>query len=344
MSHAPLRIATRGSALARWQAEWVAELLRATEGGSDVELVAISTTGDRQTAAPLSGLGTQGVFTREIQQAVLDDRADLAVHSLKDLPTDPVAGLVLAAVPARAPFEDVRLLPARTENDRSEPTPETAEPHAEALSALAAGARLGTGSLRRRAQLLWLRKDLHLCDVRGNVDTRLRKLDEGQYDALVLARAGLTRLGLQQRISQVLAPGQMLPAVGQGAVGVECRADDLESQSLLARIDHGRTHVAVLAERSLLAALRGGCQAPVGALAQFDGARLTLQAVVLSPDGSRRLAAADAVPMTQVDASGHLRETAEALGRRVGEELFRQGAAELIAMARAQPADWSQNG
>jgi hydroxymethylbilane synthase len=332
MSGPPLRIATRGSALARWQAEWVAGLLRAADNARTVELVPISTTGDREGTKRLELLGTQGVFTREIQQAVLDGRADLAVHSLKDLPTERIDGLALAAVPVRAPVEDVLVLPQRVKG-------EAADGSQEALAALPDNARIGTGSLRRRAQLLWMRPDLQMLDVRGNVDTRLRKLDEGRYDALVLARAGLVRLGLDERISRVFSPDEMLPAVGQGAVGIECRGDDRDTQQRLAAIDDGASHVAVLAERSLLAALRGGCQAPVGALAQIDRGRLILRAAVLSLEGSQRLAAsAEALHPVQSGESlaGHERETAETLGRRVAEQLFEQGAAELIAMARDQ--------
>lgn len=332
MSRAPLRIATRGSALARWQAEWIAGLLRAAASTQAVELIPISTTGDRRGTTRLELLGTQGVFTREIQQAVLEGRADVAVHSLKDLPTERVGGLMLAAVPVRAPVEDVIVLPRDARRDR-------ADASREALSAVAENARIGTGSLRRRAQLLWMRRDLRMLDVRGNVDTRLRKLDEGQYDALVLARAGLVRLGLDDRSSHVLSADEMLPAVGQGAVGVECRSDDRETQHRLAEIDDGASHVAVLAERSLLAALRGGCQAPVGALARIDVQRLALEAVVLSADGSKRLRASgeSAPPVLGKPLATQARETAEALGRRVAEQLFEQGAAELIALAREQP-------
>ncbi|HEX5470251.1 MAG TPA: hydroxymethylbilane synthase, partial [Lacipirellulaceae bacterium] len=209
-----LRLGTRGSTLARWQAEWVAGELR--RRGHSVELVEIATSGDVQQVGRVEQIGTRGVFTKEIQRAIQARHVDLGVHSLKDLPTEPVDRLVLAAVPGRESAADVLL--ARCDDrgaicDRS-------------LVGLPHGARIGTGSLRRQAQLRYLRPDVQVGDVRGNVDTRLRKLDEGQFDAIVLADAGLRRLGLTDRISQVLPLDLMLPAVGQGALGIECRMDD----------------------------------------------------------------------------------------------------------------------
>ena len=204
MSGSPLRIATRASNLALWQANFVADLLRSQDPGQKVELVHVTTTGDRVRDVSLTRLGGVGVFTREIQQAVLENRADIAVHSLKDLPTEPVDGLSLAAVPERASAWDALVLPA---GSPLSPT---------AIRGLPKGARIGTGSLRRRAQLLFLRPDLEFLDLRGNVETRLRKLDDGACDALILAEAGLDRLGLSARISARLAPPELFPAVGQG--------------------------------------------------------------------------------------------------------------------------------
>jgi hydroxymethylbilane synthase len=311
-----LRLGTRGSQLARWQAEWVAGELRRL--GHTVELIEIATHGDVDRARPVEEIGTRGVFTKAIQQALLAREVDLAVHSLKDLPTESVDGLALAAVPSRESAADV--LVCGTDN----PVRPTV-----VLDVLPQGARVGTGSLRRQAQLLHWRPDLRISEVRGNVDTRLRKLNEGQFDAIVLAEAGLRRLGLAGRISEVLPFEIMLPAVGQGALGIECRADDDKTLAALAALDDAETRAAVTAERALLAHLRGGCMAPVGALGLVEAGRLTLQAVVLSPDGRQRLTAGgDAAP-----------EDAVAVGRRAAEDLIGQGAAELIASSRRRGSE-----
>jgi hydroxymethylbilane synthase len=300
-----LRIATRGSKLARWQADWVAGRLRS--GGHSVEIIEITPRGDIDQSGSIGDIGSPGVFTKEIQRAVLVGDASVAVHSLKDLPTDPVQGLVLAAVPARESPADVlvsRLASSLTEVPR--------------------GARVGTGSLRRRAQLRHARPDLQVLAVRGNVDTRLHKLDGGQFDALVLAKAGLLRLGLAARIAEVLPPEIMLPAVGQGALGIECRADDPATLAALTALDDPTTHAAVVAERALLAQLRGGCLAPIGALAVPSNDQLELSAVVLSLDGTRRLFERT---------TARIGEAAQ-LGKQVAEALLARGAAELIAAAR----------
>ncbi len=300
-----LRLGTRASPLARWQADWVAGELRRL--GHDVVLVPLSTRGDQQRDAPLGEIGGQGVFTKELERALLRDEIDLAVHSLKDLPTEPVEGLELAAIPPRAPTGDA-LLSVRWRS----------------LAELPANAAVGTGSLRRRAQLWHMRRDLRMLDIRGNVDTRLRKLAEGEYDALILAQAGLQRLGLDGHIREILPESMMLPAVGQGALGVEIRSANSELREAFAPLDDAATRAAVTAERAMLAALRGGCLAPVGAKGELEGDRLTLRGVVLSGDGSVRLEA------RQIG----LPHEAEHVGRQVAEQLLEQGAGELIAASR----------
>jgi hydroxymethylbilane synthase len=292
--------------LARWQAQWVAARLE--ELGVPVELVPITTSGDQQQAGPIRALGGQGAFTKEIQRALLEERIDLAVHSLKDLPTAEPAGLCLAAVPERASVSDVLVCRQRA-----------------SLEDLDQAAVVGTGSLRRRCQLLHVRPDLRCEDVRGNVETRLRKLDAGQFDALVLAEAGLRRLGMAERITQVLPPSIMLPAVGQGALALETRSDDQPVRAVLSGgLDHPPSHATVLAERAMLAVLEGGCLAPIAAWGRLEEQRLTLSGRVLSLDGREKIEA------TLVgDPNG-----AEELGRRVAEALIAQGATELIQAAR----------
>ncbi len=281
-SNRVIRIATRGSALALWQARHVAELLTAAHTDLRVELFEVSTLGDRDRATALSTMGGQGVFTKEVQNAVLDGHADLAVHSLKDLPTEKTLNLVLGGVPARAPVFDALIMPqgyqvaGKTGN--------------ELLMGLPQGGTIGTGSLRRQAQLLHLRPDLKFVENRGNIDTRLKKLDEGQFAAIVLAEAGLSRLGLAHRVSCLLQPPHVLPAVGQGAIGIECRTDDLDARQLLARITDEGVLAAVTAERTVLSELRAGCHAPLGVMSSaLPNGRLQLDAVVLSTDGRERI-------------------------------------------------------
>jgi hydroxymethylbilane synthase len=300
-----LRLGTRASPLARWQADWVAGELRRL--GHEVDLVPISTRGDQERAAPLGAIGGEGVFTKELQRALLNDDIDLAVHSLKDLPTDPVDGLELGAVPRRAPMADV-LVSRKWQS----------------LAELPQGATIGTGSLRRRAQLWHARRDLRMLDIRGNVDTRLRKLADAEYDALILARAGLLRLGLGQHITQILTDEIMLPAVGQGALGIEIRSSDVDLKAILSPLDDIDTCAAVTAERAMLAALRGGCLAPVGAKGEVVEAQLRLRGVVLSGDGSLRLTAV----------RGGASAEANAVGRQVAQDLLAQGAAGIIAATR----------
>lgn len=315
MSDDATRIATRASRLALWQANDVAGRLRAVDPRRPVELLEVSTVGDRDRSQSLDSFGGFGVFTREVQRAVLDGRADVAVHSLKDLPTEPVEGLTLAAVPVRASCFDVLVLPSD-----GTPAEEAAGDAAALLQNLPQGARLGTGSLRRKAQLLHRRPDLQIENVRGNVETRLDKLDAGEFQALVLAEAGLQRLGLADRISGRFGPPILLPAVGQGALGVECRSDDSTTIELLQSIDDAETRARVTAERSLLFSLRAGCHAPVGATTSIDDGVLRLHAVVLSADGRERI---------QVDVAGGPDE-ASSLGRRAAEKLRRLGADRLM--------------
>lgn len=301
-----VRLGTRASLLARWQADWVAGRLR--ESGVEVELVPITTQGDAQQTGPIGAIGTQGVFTKELQRALLEGQIDLAVHSLKDLPTEPVPGLALAAVPPRGPVGDC-LVSVRYRG----------------FAELPERAVVGTGSLRRQAQLLAARPDLLLRDVRGNVDTRLRKLADGQYDALILAEAGLKRLGLDQHVTEVLPKSVVLPAVGQGALGIEARARDEATLRVLAHLDDRATHAAVTAERTLLAQLRGGCLAPIAAWAREDDAgQLRLDARVVARDGSRLL---ETFGVSGLD-------EAELLGQTAAQQLLADGAAELIAASR----------
>lgn len=305
-----LRLGTRGSPLARWQAEWVAA--RLGELGTVVELVFMKTEGDVR-SGPLGEIGGQGLFTKEIQRALLAGEVDIAVHSLKDLPTVEVEGLVLGAIPARESPGDV-LVTRQAAN----------------LASLPRRARVGTGSLRRRTQLLHARPDLELLDIRGNVDTRLRKLDEGEYDAIVLAEAGLKRLGLDGRITQVLPKDVILPAVGQGALGIEIRANDERTRAAVEPLDDSATRAAVIAERAMLAHLRGGCLAPVGAWGRVDEAGILLDGVVLSADGKQKITASEI----------GLAENAHAIGLSVGISLQNQGADALIADSRRGPGSF----
>lgn len=300
-----LTIGTRGSQLALWQANWIAA--RLAELGVETHIEIIKTTGDKITDVALSQIsaagGGKGVFTKEIEEALLAGSIDLAVHSLKDLPTELDERLCVAAVPERADPHDA-LVGAH-------------------LDALPTGARVGTSSLRRTAQLRAARPDLELLEIRGNVDTRLRKLDEGQYDAILLACAGLRRLGWAERITEALDPALITPAPGQGALGIETRADDAETREILAAVHHEPSSQAVTAERSLLAALGGGCQVPLGAFALHREEALRLQAVVVSQDGETRLTATG---------EGKANE-AVALGASVASELLDSGAQELVDSA-----------
>jgi len=264
----PVRIGTRGSLLAKWQAEYVRKrIFQAT--GVETEIVIIKTTGDSMQQAPFSQIGGKGVFIKELEEALLDEQIDLAVHSVKDIPTDVPSRLCFPAVCRR---EDVRdaLIGGKGET----------------LLKLRHGARVGTSSLRRASQLRHARPDLDIREMRGNVDTRLRKVDSGEYEAIVLAKAGLDRLGMSGRISEVLSPDVCMPAVGQGAIAVQGRLKDAEISDALAPLDDNETRQSIVAERALLGALRGGCQVPMGAWARFERNELAMDAVVCSPDGS----------------------------------------------------------
>jgi hydroxymethylbilane synthase len=289
-----LVIASRGSQLALWQARWVEAQLKAA--GHECRIEIIKTTGDKITDVPLAKVGTKGLFTKEIEEALLDGRAQLAVHSLKDLPTELPEGLVLAAVPEREDPRDAVI--------------------GRKLADLPLGAKVGTSSLRRSAQLRKLRPDLVVESIRGNLDTRIRKLDEGQYDAILLAAAGMKRLGWGARIAEILSPELMCPAVGQGALAIETRA----GFALPAVLDHPDSHIAVLAERGLLGALGGGCQVPIGAHATVAGGRVKLLGLVAAPDGSE---------VVRAEAEGPVSEAA-AIGRRLGAELLEQGARKIL--------------
>ena len=309
-----LRIATRRSPLALVQAELVAARLRAAHPGLSVELVPMSTQGDRILDAPLAKVGGKGLFTKELEVAMREGRADLAVHSCKDLPVELPADMRLCAVLEREDPLDVLVL--RT----------PAKGHG--LAALPQGARVGSSSLRRECQLRAARPDLAIAALRGNVNTRLAKLDAGDYDALVLAAAGLLRLGFESRIAVRLSPSEALPSVGQGTLALECRADDAATAARLAALHHAPTWTRTLAERALNARLQGGCQVPAGGYAELDGESLLLRGLVGSPDGRELLRAERRGPAADP----------EALGRAVGDALLDAGAGRILAAVYASGA------
>lgn len=312
MSDSPLRIASRGSELALWQAHHVRGALLRARPGAAVEIGIIRTTGDRILDVPLAKIGDRGLFTKEIDAAILAGEADVAVHSLKDVPTRLPDGLVLAAVSRRADPRDVVLC----------------GPGHAGLNSLPAGARVGTSSLRRVAQLRALRPDLQVADLRGNLNTRLGKLDAGQYDAILLAAAGVLRLGWDGRITEYLDPATWLPAVGQGALAIVARADDAAVLSQLAPLHDEPTASCVAAERTLLRALEGGCQVPIGALATRGGDVLHLHAMIASLDGSTILRDHETGPSA----------SAVDLGTRLADRLHAAGGAAILAELRAMDA------
>jgi hydroxymethylbilane synthase len=265
----PLRIGSRGSILARWQAEFVRkQLFQLT--GVEAEIVIIKTSGDKMQQAPLTQIGGKGIFIKELEEALLDESVDLAVHSVKDIPTETPSRLSFPAVCRRDDVRDCLVSNKGT-----------------VLSALKHGARVGTSSLRRQAQLRHYRQDLDIRELRGNVDTRLRKVESGEYDAIVLSKAGLDRLGWSAKITEALSPDVSLPAVGQGAIAIESRVKDTEAAEILGKLDDLETRTAIIAERSLLSVLQGGCQVPLGAWARMERGGLVMDAVVCSVDGAQ---------------------------------------------------------
>ncbi len=313
-----IRLGTRQSALALWQADYVSSALRTL--GHEVQLVKIITSGDISTT-PLGESGGQGVFTKEIQRALLDRRCDLAVHSLKDLPTEVLPELCLVSVPPREDTSDCLI-----SNDLQ-------------FADLPPGASIGTGSPRRKASLLHVRPDLVIKDIRGNVETRIRKLDEGHYDAILLAFAGLHRLGLQSRITQKFTSDEMLPAVGQAALGLETRADDTETIQAVSQLDDLKTHAAVIAERTLLRSMRAGCLAPLACNAIVHSDSIQILARVFSPDGKTKIETKNAIEhkfdFCQITDKNELLHLAEQLGRDTAKQLTDLGAAALIHQAHA---------
>jgi hydroxymethylbilane synthase len=303
MTSKPIRIATRKSALALWQAEHVAARLRALEPGRVVELLPMTTEGDRNLGISLSAVGGKGLFIKELEVALAEGRADLAVHSMKDVPVVLAAEFVIAAVLEREDPRDAFLSERYLGFD-----------------ALPEGARVGSSSLRRQSQLLHRRPDLKIEALRGNVDTRLRKLQEGQHDAIVLAVAGLKRLGLSDAITAVLDPSLALPAVTQGIIGMECRTDDPHTRALLARLNHAGSWTQMLAERALSRGLSGSCNLPLAGHAVLEGGMLSMTGRVGSPDGKRLLEAAVRGPAAE----------AEALGFRLAQALLAKGAGEVL--------------
>jgi hydroxymethylbilane synthase len=302
-------LASRGSPLARWQAEETKRLLRAAHPGLEVEISIVHSTGDRDDRSDLSSLGRTGVFTAEIDRSVLEGASDAGVHSLKDMTTVLQDGLVLAGTLARAATQDALISRGGVR-----------------LADLPRGARVGTGSIRRIAMLRRARPDLEFVSMRGNVDTRLSKLARGEADALVMAVAGLERLGLGDRITEVLGPPGFLPAVGQGIIGLTCRAGDERIRRMLDSISDRESFAEALAERALLHSLRGGCNAPVGARARAVENGISIRACVLSADGSQ---------VVEGELAGPLDES-EAIGRRLAEDLVGRGAAKLIDAARSR--------
>lgn len=309
MSTRAIRIGTRSSALALWQANRVSDLIRNLRGAPPVELVHIKTEGDLRTDVPLWAVDGRAFFTKEIDRALLNNEIDVAVHSLKDLTTTLDEGIELAAIVERQDPRDALLARA-----------------AKSIADLPQGARVGTSSLRRRAFLARVRPDLQPVELRGNVPTRIEKLQKGEYDAIILASAGLTRLGLSKHISAYLPVEQFTPAVSQGAIGCCTRADDAETLRWMKPLDHEAARLSTTAERALLRRIEGGCQVPLGAIALFETERIRLYAAVCALDGSKHVTAtADCEPTLKACA---------AMGEQVAERLLQQGAAEIIAVQR----------
>ena len=286
-----VRIGTRGSALALWQAERVRQLLLQAQPQLTAELIRIESHGDRSPENTIADIGVVGIFTREIERALLDRRVDVAVHSLKDMPTEPPPGLVVAAVLERDEVRDLLVAACLAAAPTRSGTA--------ALARLPRGARIGTSSLRRRAELLRARPDLDVAPVRGNVPTRIAQVERGELEGVVLSACGLERLGIQVAGSTLLEPEIMLPAPAQGTIAVQVRADDTATRALVAGLDHAETRLCTDAERQLLRDLGGGCRVPIGALARVDADTLQLMARVSKPDGSRVLDAFESGPVHQ---------------------------------------------
>lgn len=306
-----LRIATRQSRLALWQAEHVATLLKNAHPGLKVELVPMTTQGDRILDRPLANIGGKGLFIKELELAMSEHRADIAVHSMKDVPSDMPPGFMLAAMLPRADPRDA-FISTRYKN----------------FASLPQGARVGTSSLRRQCQLKYARPDLELITLRGNVDTRLRKLDEQHYDAIILAAAGLIRLGLESRITEYFSPDQSVPAVGQGIIGIECRSDDANNIAFVSALNDSQAWQCCAAERAFAQRLEGSCQSPIAGFATLSGDRLQLHGVIGSPDGRE---------MYRGSHPGNVAD-AEAIGVRLAEELLKDGAEQLLERLRQEPA------
>lgn len=298
-----IRIATRQSPLALQQAEFIKQQLQKFYPELQVELKGFTTEGDRFLATPLAKIGGKGLFVKELEQAMLDHEADIAVHSMKDMPVDIPEGLTLTAI-----------------CERHDPRDAFVSSRYRTIHELPREAVLGTSSLRRKCQVLALRPDLNIINLRGNVNTRLRKLDQGEFDAIILAAAGLKRLGFSERITQLLKPPEFIPAVGQGALGLECRSDDTALRQLLTKLAHDETTQCVLAERAMNFHLHGGCQVPIAGYATIDAGQICLQGLVGRPDGSLMLRSKMFGPVNQP----------ELLGKRVAEDLLSQGAKQIL--------------
>jgi hydroxymethylbilane synthase len=303
MSTSQLRIATRKSPLALWQAEHVRARLQQLHPGLQVELLTMSTQGDRVLDSPLAKIGGKGLFVKELEQGMLAGQADIAVHSMKDVPAELPHGLEIGAI-----------------LEREDPRDAFVSNHFAALAELPQGARVGTSSLRRQCQLRNVRPDLEILDLRGNVNTRLAKLDAGDYDAIVLASAGLKRLGMAERITRALEPEDMLPAIAQGVIGIECRSDDATVRALIEPLNHAETGLRTRAERAMNARLAGGCQAPVAGFSVINGDRITLRGLVGWPNGSS---------IIRGEISGLAAEAA-VLGEQLAQELLERGARPIL--------------
>jgi len=300
----PIRIGTRGSRLALWQAEHVKSLLLSLYPHMGVTIEKIKTTGDKILDAPLARIGGKGLFVKEIEEALLDGRIDMAVHSMKDMPVIIPEGLSIGAILEREDPRDVLISRG-----------------GEIFSALPRGAHVGTSSLRRSSQLLFFRPDLRISPLRGNVDTRLRRLDEGRFDAIVLASAGINRMGWRERVTEFFPASFLIPAIGQGAICIECRRDDHELLDMIRPLDHRETSLAIRAERAFLRRLEGGCQVPMGAHARFiNGTTLEIEGFVASVDGKQM------IREKMSDGTGNPEE----LGRRLAESILSQGGEEIL--------------